>query len=199
MERNRREVDRLEAAVREMAALLKTLTRPVLADLVRRGEQVATPDGYPASDRGGARGSGVSDPTVGVVVARQTPDRDVVGETLSEIFGALYEARGLLVIVDKRRKAVIHAGSLIKETATSVTNTCECCGRPVTGERGNRLKSGYGTNCCYVPWRRFSGAETDAGRDPSRVGFERWHANQHVDSPAACNPPSTSQLPRVMV
>lgn len=178
--RNRREVDRLVDVVGDMHTVLDELTRSVLADLVRRAEQAPAPDGYPTSSRGAPGTVGTSDPTGTLVVRRDeaTGRRDVVGDTLAEIVANLHEARGLLLAVDRKRKAVVNAGALIKDNPTSVTWACDCCGRAVTGRGNDRLKSGYGP-CCYQPWRAWKAAEIAAGREPSHVRFERHHAEQH--------------------
>lgn len=215
--RNRRQVDKLVDVVEDMRGVLGDLTRDVLADLVRRAEQVAEPDGYPTSSRSSSAtlarsgdpdilhtrsmpgatysASAGGDPTGDIVVQRATyQHRDVVGDTLAEIVASLYEARGLLRKVDKRRKAVVHAGALVKEISTSVQSTCECCGRSVSGDGEDRLKQGYGS-CCYKPWTRWRKDEIASGRDPSRVRFERWHESQHTSSAEPVPTPSTSGVP----
>lgn len=176
--RNRKQVDKLVDVVDDMRAVIDDLTRLVLADLVRRAEQVSTPDGYPPSSRGGSGGGGDGDPVLQVVIQRETERRDVVHDKLAELVASLYEARGHLRRVDKLRRAVVNAGALVKETVTSVTSTCECCGRTISGDGEDRSKQGYGP-CCYKPWTRWRKDEVAAGREPSRVRFEHQHQSQH--------------------
>lgn len=178
-DRNRKEVDKLVDVVEDMRAVIDDLTRPVLADLVRRAEQVSTPDGYPPSSRGGSGGSGDGDPVGQVVIQRENERRDVVHDKLAELVSSLYEARGHLRRIDKLRRAVVNAGALVKETSTSVTSTCECCGRATSGDGEDRLKQGYGP-CCYSSWRRWRQDEIRAGREPSRIRFEHQHQSQHA-------------------
>jgi hypothetical protein len=167
---------RLLDAIESAKEVLEAFDLANLADLLRRGEEDNTVDGYRASTRPtGVPGRWAGSSTEAAVFDRQEQhERDPIGRALDEMWATLQECCAGLKRVHHLRQVVVHAGDKLKGRQISV-GVCGACGRTVPGEaadarKGEKLRAGYCPRC-YVAWRRFARRCSKEGLDASHVVF----------------------------
>lgn len=154
--------------------LLKRLSPERIADLDRRARFLSTPDGFPTGGGGGRSSGEVSRPTEQATIARLDPSTsaDPVGAQIRLVFGALAEAAGVLVPVDRWLGHLDAYGDQAMVRDTSRDGDCKCCDRVVTGTPSDRLRGGY-CDACRKAYERWA-ADHPVGGDPAahRLEFE---------------------------
>lgn len=207
----RAQTERIEKRIKDAIGVLEALVAPhsprstvsVIADLLRRAEQVSTIDGMPRGG-GGERvsGGGAGDPTFGAVAAREAdqcgacvggqfkledgrtvPCRqcggsgrrwpDPVNDGVEEILLRLGHVARGCREIDRKRKAILNTR---EGRESSLAGSCVVCDRTVTGASdAERLKRGM-DNACYLAWGAFKmrhGETDDPGSDFMRFTLER--------------------------
>ncbi len=179
-----RKLEDLVGAVRQIQTIAEHLRRPLLADILRRGEESAEPDGYPPRSGGanpiGSHGASESTstehaalwhfPTTGpdVVIKRdgkqwvERPIADPVGDAVEKAEANIYEASGLLASAARLIDGILNMQAEYAQRHLSI-DICGRCQRTVKRTPNDRLRSNY-CNSCYTAWLR-------AGR-PDRLRFE---------------------------
>lgn len=162
-----------------ISEVLRRLDDVTLADLHRRARHPAS-DGF-GSGRPELAVAAASDNTpveASVLANYRVNDEtgegwwattdDPVGRALAELFGALSEAAGVLMGVNRNLDYVTHAKESAEGWVSSLQGSCAACDRDVAGTENDRLKAGY-CPACYTAWLR-------DGR-PDRLKFERERRN----------------------
>lgn len=182
----KRRAEKLASKVVEARAVLAAFDVLTIAEILRRGERAAIPDGLnPVSlEGGGGQSESTSVESAALRgLGEDGPDNwnmhiqpDPIGEHIAEIVQRLDEVFDNTKILDKRRQAVIHSADGRKGRQPTI-GYCEACHRVVPGSDADRLRSGYCDRVSGVPWSGCYRMWIDQGR-PDRLGFERWVASQ---------------------
>lgn len=170
MERRLREVERAKGVLARVDARL-------LADLQRRREVSAQPDGFGSGNPGsGGDSTSTEAAALSGLPGADDPERDdwryharpdFIGESVERALDHLDVATKALRDFDRDINPVIHAADALKERKSSI-GECKACGRDVPGTPNDRLKSGY---CTSVKGIEGSGC------------YEKWIANGRPDRP----------------
>jgi hypothetical protein len=148
--------------------ILDGFTPEVLADLFARGEHSPRPDGFPTSSRSSGRSSEPSSPVENAVVTLiegRIPS-DPLGDAVREFKTNQDEILRLAKRQSKLHEIVVHADDVVDyQLRAKLQSTCQACGREVSGNRDDRLRSGY----CPAHYMRFKRLPAD---ERDRVRFE---------------------------
>lgn len=195
--------DYLSDKVKFSISVLSALTEPVIADLVRRGEQWNDPDGYPtgSGDGSGVRGSDETTSTeraalhglpdkaydeYGVKIRddwqHRQRERDVIGEALDQLFSSIVELSGHVRIIEKKHLVVAKAGEKLRGRPNQLV-LCLACHRDVACTTADPIRSG---NCsaCDSAWRRWKDTHdmTDPVLQRSQFRAEREKFDGHLST-----------------
>ncbi len=172
----------------QVGTTISVLTFEKLVELVRRDEESADVDGYPARSSGsadGGRGQAViritddgeadsvalDGPTESGAFARLdgARERDWIGVTVKEIGDLIRDLTKLARKLDRKVTVVMKAGDARYGRATSLTQPCmvDACTNVPVGVGDDRLRSGLCPSC-YIAWGRWKltrAPSSDPGAD----------------------------------
>lgn len=197
MDRHTRHIDRrtkseAERIVRKLNEVFENLApyRDVayVADLLARGEEASSIDGYPANSGGQSdiHGGRLSRPTEDAV-ARKAGGKfdyttemavdddswrvqpDPLAEAIAMFSSGIGEVHGLSKIVHRKAQVVLKAADGLRGRVSSLAGVCARCGDDIAGTPNDRMRAGYDAKC-YQAWLR-------AGR-PDRLQFERQYRSE---------------------
>ncbi len=221
---------RLEEQCRDIASTIEYLLSPagqrgltVLGDMLRRAEEPFAIDGYPRGSGGEpTSGGGVSDPTLGSVIAREadTCDRceqgiftlsdgrlvlcracggtgrrfsDPVGEAVREITSLVRQIWRLARQIERRRQTV--SAEVNKRGRESSVQSCAICGDTVTGVGNDRLRLTWDSKCylSWTSWQLRNKSSGDPGTD--RIHFAQWRRESLAKKNCVCGETSARNCP----
>ena len=182
---HKRRADKLAAKVVEARAVLALFDALTIAEILRRGERAAIPDGMNPVSLEAAGGTAESTSVEAHALRGLTEDGDdnwnrhiqpdPIGEYIAEIFQRLDEVFDNVRILDKRRQVVVFSADGLKGRQPAI-DYCQACKRVVPGSAVDRLRSGYCDRVADVDWSGCYRMWLEQGR-PDRLAFERWITN----------------------